>query len=189
MLSLFMGFSSLWLIMQPCMFSATKGETFSSNFKTTNFKIMLTIVLATSLLATSPALVTAAVVSSTPAQTFVGIGGSGAWWPNELFSFPEAVRQNLSTLLFSQSGLGISNYRYNVGGGGVGVTNPVRAPETFYVSPGVYDFSADPQGVYFMEQAAAHGVHSFTAFVNSAPPQLTSNGASCGGTFVNGTAV
>jgi hypothetical protein len=150
---------------------------------------MLTIVLATSLLATSPALVTAAVVSSTPAQTFVGIGGSGAWWPNELFSFPEAVRQNLSTLLFSQSGLGISNYRYNVGGGGVGVTNPVRAPETFYVSPGVYDFSADPQGVYFMEQAAAHGVHSFTAFVNSAPPQLTSNGASCGGTFVNGTAV
>ncbi|KAJ7922033.1 glycoside hydrolase [Mycena leptocephala] len=148
---------------------------------------MLTIVLATYLLATSPALVTAAVVSSTPAQTFVGIGGSGAWWPNELFSFPEAVRQNLSTLLFSQSGLGISNYRYNVGGGGVGVTNPVRAPETFYVSPGVYDFSADPQGVYFMEQAAAHGVHSFTAFVNSAPPQLTSNGASCGGTFVNGT--
>ncbi|KAJ6529851.1 glycoside hydrolase [Mycena capillaripes] len=149
--------------------------------------MLSTLFLATALFATSPTPVTAATVSSTPAQTFLGVGGSGAWWPNELFDFPDAVRKNLSTLLFSQSGLGISNYRYNVGGGGVGVTNPVRAPETFYVSPGVYNFSADPQGVYFMEQAAAHGIKSFTAFVNSAPPQLTSNGASCGGTFVDGT--
>ncbi|KAJ7080567.1 glycoside hydrolase [Mycena crocata] len=143
--------------------------------------------LAVYLLASGPVPVTAAAVSATPAQTFLGIGGSGAWWPHDLFNFPDAVRQNLSTLLFSQSGLGLSSYRFNMGGGGVGVTNPVRAPQTFYVSSGVYNFSADPQGVFFLQQAAAHGVPSLTAFVNSAPAQLTSNHASCGGTFVNGT--
>ncbi|KAJ7443591.1 hypothetical protein B0H11DRAFT_1681412, partial [Mycena galericulata] len=127
----------------------------------------------------------AATVSSTPAQTFLGIGGSGAWWPHDLFNFPDAVRQNLSALLFSERGLGLTNYRFNVGSGGVGVTNPVRAPDTFYVSPGVYNFSADPQGVYFMQQASAHGFPSVTAFVNSAPSQLTSNHENCGGTFVN----
>jgi hypothetical protein len=147
--------------------------------------IMLAIALATSLLATTPRLTIAASVSATPAQTFLGIGGSGAWWPHDLFNFPDSVRQNLSTLLFSQSGLGLSSYRFNIGGGGVGVVNPVRAPATFYVSPGVYNFSADPQGVYFLQQAGAHAV-PITAFVNSAPSQLTSNHASCGGTFVNG---
>ncbi|KAF7349041.1 hypothetical protein MVEN_01425700 [Mycena venus] len=147
---------------------------------------MLAATLAASLFAVSPASVHAATVSSTAAQTFLGVGGSGAWWPHDLFNFPDAVRQNLSTLLFSQSGLGLSSYRFNIGGGGVGVVNPVRAPQTFYVSPGVYNFSADPQGVYFLQQAGAHGV-PITAFVNSAPSQLTSNKASCGGTFVNGT--
>ncbi|KAF7348961.1 hypothetical protein MVEN_01416800 [Mycena venus] len=148
---------------------------------------MLAVVFAASVLAISPASVTAAIVSSTPAQTFLAIGGSGAWWPNHAFNFPEAVRQNISTLLFSQSGLGLSSYRFNVGGGGVGVATPAHAPQTFYVSPGVYNFSADPQGMYFLQAAAAHGVPSFTAFVNSAPPGLTSNGASCGGSFVSGT--
>ncbi|KAF7346791.1 hypothetical protein MSAN_01817700 [Mycena sanguinolenta] len=148
---------------------------------------MLSILIAAPLLllSRSPTPVLGATVSSTPAQTFLGIGGSGAWWPHDLFNFPDAVRQNLSTLLFSQSGLGLSSYRFNVGGGGVGVINPVRAPETFYVSAGVYNFSADPEGVFFMQQAGAHGV-TITAFVNSAPAALTSNHANCGGTFVNG---
>ncbi|KAJ7321126.1 hypothetical protein DFH08DRAFT_713223, partial [Mycena albidolilacea] len=78
--------------------------------------------------------------------------------PNDLFNFPGDVRQNISTLLFSQSGLGLSHYRYNAGGGGVGVTKPAHASDSFYVSPGVYNFSADPQRVYFMQQAVAQGV-------------------------------
>ncbi|KAJ7098512.1 glycoside hydrolase [Mycena belliarum] len=135
----------------------------------------------------APSTAVAAAVSATPAQTFLGVGGSGVWWPHDLFNFPESVRQNLSSLLFSQAGLGLSNYRYNIGGGGVNVSNPVRAPETFYVSAGVYNWSADPQGIYFLKQASAHGVPSLTAFVNSAPAALTSGHASCNGAFVNGT--
>lgn len=134
-----------------------------------------------------PVYVHSATVSATVAQTFIGIGGSGAWWPHDLFNFPESVKQNLSELLFSQSGLGISSYRYNLGGGGVGVTaNPVRAPQTPYVSPGVYNFSADPEGTFFLQQASDFGVPGITMFINSAPAPLTSNGFSCAGQFVNG---
>lgn len=130
--------------------------------------------------------VNTASLSATPAQTFTGIGGSGAWWPMDLYNFPETTRQNLSSLLFSQNGLGLSSYRYNIGAGGVNVSNPVRAPETFYVSPGVYNFAKDPQGVYFLQAAANNGVPSLTAFANSAPAQLTSGKASCNGGFVTG---
>lgn len=129
----------------------------------------------------------AAAVSATAAQTFTGIGGSGAWWPNDLYRFPEATRQNLSALLFSQNGLGLSSYRYNIGAGGVNVSNPTRAPETFYVSPGVYNFTKDPQGVYFLNAASQNRVPSLTAFANSAPAQLTSGKASCNSGFVTGS--
>lgn len=125
-------------------------------------------------------------VSSTPAQTFTGIGGSGAWWPYDLYHFPESVRQNLSDLLFSDSGLGLSSYRWNVGAGGVNVSNPIRAPETFYTSPGTYNWSADAQGVYFLRQAARHGIPGLTAFANSAPAPLTQDGTSCNSQFADG---
>lgn len=60
-----------------------------------------------------------------------------------------------------------------------------RAPETFYVSPGVFNWSADAAGVYFLKQAAQFKVPILTAFVNTAPTTMTSNGASCGGTIVD----
>ena len=66
------------------------------------------------------------------------------------------------------------------------VSNPVRAPETFYVSPGVYNWSADAQGVFFLTQAAYRGVPSLTMFANSAPAPLTSGKTSCNSQFVNG---
>ncbi|KAI0630269.1 glycoside hydrolase [Trametes polyzona] len=131
------------------------------------------------------AAVSAFTVSSSPSQAISGIGASGAWWPNDLFKFPEDVREQVAELLFGQSGAGLTSYRYNIGGGGVGVTNPTRAPPTFYVSPGVYNWSADPAGVYFLQKAAQNRVPQLTAFVNSAPPAMTSNGQSCGGRLVD----
>ncbi|KAJ3796008.1 hypothetical protein GGU11DRAFT_663325, partial [Lentinula aff. detonsa] len=82
---------------------------------------------------------------------------------------PSTVKQNkvLSSLLFSESGLGLSNYRYNplgrVAGWGV-LKPPVRAPQTFYVSAGVYNFSVDPQGTYFLQQASDFSVPGITMF-------------------------
>jgi hypothetical protein len=111
----------------------------------------------------------AATITSTTRQNIHGIGASGAWWTNDLSLFPASVRANVSALLFSaDTGIGFTSYRYNLGGGGVGVGTWARAPETPYVSDGVYNFSADAAGTYFLRQAAAYGIPVITLFVNSA---------------------
>ncbi|GJJ15260.1 hypothetical protein Clacol_009536 [Clathrus columnatus] len=120
-----------------------------------------------------------------PAQTMRGIGASGAWWPLDIYHYPESVQNRVADLLFSEDGLKLTSYRYNLGGGGVFVGNPSRAPETPFISPGVYNFSADPQGSFFLRKAAGARVPVLTAFVNSAPPYFTSNNRSCGGEIVN----
>ncbi|HTI21175.1 MAG TPA: glycoside hydrolase [Kutzneria sp.] len=151
------------------------------------------MILATALVMTvagAPAVAApqaAAEVSGTPAQSVQGFGASGAWWVNDLANFAPAVQQRVGDLLFGPDGLDLSVYRYNVGGGGVGVTNPPRAPQTALVSPGVYDWSKDPGGTTFVKQAAQHGVPDLQAFVNSAPPVWTTNGKSCGGSLKSGS--
>ena len=125
-------------------------------------------------------------VSATPAQSVQGFGASGAWWVNDLAKFAPSVQQQVGALLFGQNGLDLSVYRYNVGGGGVGVTTPDRAPQTALVSPGSYDWSHDPGGTTFVQLAAQYGVPDLQAFVNSAPPVWTTNGKSCGGSLTSG---
>ena len=39
-------------------------------------------------------------------------------WPNDLIHFPQAAQDNISSLLFSEDGLHLSSYRYNLGGDG-----------------------------------------------------------------------
>ncbi|KIJ57281.1 glycoside hydrolase family 30 protein [Sphaerobolus stellatus SS14] len=126
-------------------------------------------------------------VSTTASQTINGIGASGAWWPIDLYSYPDSVKSQVADMLFGSDGLKLTSYRYNLGGGGVFVGNPSRAPQTPFVSQGVYNFSADPQGTYFLKKAAQANVPIITLFVNSAPPAFTSNNRSCGGTIVNAT--
>jgi O-glycosyl hydrolase len=117
-----------------------------------------------------------------PAQTIAGFGASGAWWPNDADDFSASTRARIARLLFDRrSGLGLSIYRYNIGGGGVGVTPGARAPRSFLKAPGRYDWSADPGGTAFLRQAARYGVRRLVGFANSAPPFFTTNGRSCGG--------
>lgn len=129
----------------------------------------------------------AAEVSPAPAQTIDNFGASGAWWPNDLVNFAPAARQQVANLLFGSSGLALSAYRYNIGGGGTAVTNPVRAPQTFRTSSGGYDWNRDPGGRMFLQYASDLGVPDLLGFVNSAPAAWTSNGQSCGGTLVSGS--
>lgn len=133
--------------------------------------------------------VRAATVASEASMTMLGFGGSGAWWPYDLYQFPDDVRTNLSNLLFLDTGMGLTSYRYNIGGGGVNVSNPVRAPETFYVSNGTYDWNADASGRYFLYAAQEIGGDDMeiTMFVNSAPAAMTLEHASCSSSFANGT--
>jgi O-glycosyl hydrolase len=116
-------------------------------------------------------------VSATAAQTVEGFGASGAWWPIDLVRFPPRVRRDVARLLFSADGIALSGYRYNIGGGGVGVTTPARAPN---------QFPRDTAGRLFLGYANDAHVPILTGFVNSAPPRFTTNGKSCGGALKPG---
>ncbi|MET8942665.1 glycoside hydrolase [Streptomyces sp. NPDC004542] len=129
----------------------------------------------------SAAAPTAAEVSPHAAQTIDDIGASGAWWVNDLQHFSPAVQARVARLLFSARGLDLSSYRYNIGGGGVGVTTPARAAEDFLGPDGGYDWGKDKGGRTFLEYAARYGVDDLIGFVNSAPARWTTNGQSCGG--------
>ncbi|MFJ3303676.1 glycoside hydrolase [Streptomyces sp. NPDC086549] len=136
------------------------------------------------LLATPPANAAAAgpaEVSPHAAQTIDNIGASGAWWVNDLQNFDPGVRARVAGLLFSRQGLDLSSYRYNIGGGGVGVAYAPRAPEDFLNDDGTYDWSRDKGGRYFLYAAARYGVRDLIGFVNSAPAAWKTDGKSCGG--------
>jgi O-glycosyl hydrolase len=125
-------------------------------------------------------------VGSIPLQIMQGFGASGAWWPNDLGRFRPDVREQVADMLFGREGIQLSVYRYNIGGGGTGVDHTARAPETFLVSPGVYDWSKDPGGRLFLRLAAERGVPILIGFVNSAPAVWTTNGNACGGSLAVG---
>ena len=118
-------------------------------------------------------------VSVAPAGDAIdGFGASGAWWPNDLIHFPVSVQKSVSDMLFSEQGIALSGYRYNIGGGGVGVTDPARAP---------HQEPDDAAGRTFLVAASDAKVPILTGFVNSAPPQFTTNGKSCGGELKPGS--
>ena len=127
---------------------------------------------------------TATAVVTAPAQTIAGFGASGAWWVNDLTHFSASAQSQVASLLFTSSGINLSQYRYNIGGGGAGVTAGPRAPQSFLTSSGTYNWSNDPGGQYFLKAAAADGVPDIIGFVNSAPIQYTTNGENCGGQIV-----
>lgn len=137
---------------------------------------------STATLARAPEVV--ASVDATDAHRLVGIGASGAWWSVPAYQLGARVRRRIGSLLYGPHGLELSQFRFNIGGGGVGVTTWWKAPPSFYLGNGRFDFSADRDAVYFLRQAARAGVHDLVGFVNSAPPQFTSDHRNCGGVLL-----
>ncbi|HWG25115.1 glycoside hydrolase [Actinospica sp.] len=133
------------------------------------------------LLPGSAAAASSAAVVTAPAQTIAGFGASGAWWVNDLTNYSSSVQAQVAADLFTTSGIDLSQYRYNIGGGGTGVSVAARAPQTFLTSSGGYDWTKDPGGQYFLKAAASDGVPDLIGFVNSAPEQYTTNSKSCAG--------
>lgn len=156
-------------------------------------------------LAALAALITGATLAAAPAtasttgtvlaasrQTITGFGVSGAWWTIDLARFPTAGRAQVARLLFAPDGIALSQYRWNIGGGGTGVTVPTdgepetgaasRAPETFLTATG-YDWTRDPGGTDLLRRAAAYHVPDLIGFGVGGPAPFTTNGKSCGGTL------
>ena len=117
-------------------------------------------------------------------QTVENFGASGAWWAQDVGGY-EAVRDEIARLLFSKSeGLGITCYRYNMGGGSKNsgssdFYNKNRMAECFLKNDGTYDFTRDKNAVYMMKKAVECGCDEVILFVNSPPEIYTKNHKSC----------
>ena len=127
--------------------------------------------------------------SSKEYQVFDGIGASGAWWAQLVGGWEHIdpasqmpVRDRIAQLLYSPTeGIGMSIYRYNIGGGSVHsgkgeYSQPLRATQCFEVAPGEYDWSRDANAVYMMKKSAEYGADEVVLFVNSPIERLTKNG-------------
>ena len=123
-----------------------------------------------------------AAASPTGGAPFEGFGVSGAWWARDTGRLPDRVRARIARLLFAPSGLHLSQYRYNIGGGGAIATAARYAPGYLRRS-GAYDWAADPAGRDMLRRAASLGVRHVVAFANAAPPAFTTNGRGCGGSL------
>jgi O-glycosyl hydrolase len=111
---------------------------------------------------------------------FQGFGASGAWWARDTGGMPASARSRIAGLLFGRHGLGLTMYRYNIGGGGR-ISAADRWAPGYLRANGSYDWSADAAGRDMLRRAVALGVRHVVGFANAAPPQFTTNGKGCGG--------
>ncbi len=121
-------------------------------------------------------------------QTLTGFGVSGAWWAQVVGGWTETdessgkpKRERIAELLFDlENGIGITQYRYNIGAGskesGKGkYSDETRRASSFETAPGFYDWSRDGNAVWFMREAARLGADEIVMFVNSPIERLTNN--------------
>lgn len=115
-------------------------------------------------------------------QTIEGFGAAGAWWAQDVGGWDEEKRNLIADLLFDrEQGIGLSIYRYNIGGGnGANIQDIWRRAETFEVAPDQYDWTRDANALWMLRAARDRGVEHFVAFVNSPPARMTISGLTTG---------
>ena len=93
-------------------------------------------------------------------QTMESFGTSGCWWSQYMGLWDESyldtgrtAREQIATLLFDRNfGIGLTNYRFNLGAGSADSGNGSyadvhRRAQSFETAPGVYDWNKD-EGPY-----------------------------------------
>lgn len=124
-------------------------------------------------------------------QTIQGFGASAAWWAQDVGGWTEKdasgeeVRTAILKLLYSDEGIGLDIYRYNLGAGAKAddpssYSDPWRKTQSFIGADGKIDYSLDANAVWCMQKAAELGVPNIVFFSNSAPNTMTINGKTHG---------
>ena len=132
------------------------------------------------------------IVTINPAKTYQSIdhfGASDAWACQFVGNWPDAKRNAIADLLFSQEllpngqpkGIGLSMWRFNIGAGTAeqgnqsGIRDEWRRAESFLNDNGTYNWNKQTGQIWFLNAAKARGVNEFLAFPNSPPVQFTIN--------------
>ena len=124
-------------------------------------------------------------------QEITGWGTSGCWWAQELGKCDSA--EEVTKLIFSEEGLGLNIYRYNIGGGERdnpnSRLNPAssRSTESFLVwdeeaGEWVYDWNKDAAAQKVLNMALSYGcVDTVVMFANSPHYSMCVSGQASGG--------
>ena len=124
--------------------------------------------------------ITVEVNESVEYQTVSGFGASAAWWAQNCGD--SVYADDVAKALYSEDGLGLTIYRYNVGGGEA--DNPEarvhgsRASESFYVYNEAtgeyeYDFTRDAAAQAMLDKCLSYGcIDTVVLFANSPHPPL-----------------
>lgn len=121
-------------------------------------------------------------------QTIDGFGASACWWSQYAGASENA--EDISELLFGESGLGLNIYRYNIGGGEADnpnspITNPWRKTESFYyqneeTGQWEFDFSRDAAAQEMLRLSLEKEVDTVVLFANSPHYSMTISGTAAG---------
>jgi hypothetical protein len=125
-------------------------------------------------------------LTARPRQIIEDFGATGCWTMDPLgAAWPEAEKRHIADLLFSrEKGVGLSGWRFNIGGGSINVpediaaaAHPWRAVECFKDGPDApWDWSRHRGQQWFLRAARERGVEHLVAFANTPPVWLTRNG-------------
>ncbi len=115
-------------------------------------------------------------------QSMEGFGVSGAWWAQDIGTWPEPDLTRLLRVLFDpQEGIGLTIYRYNIGAdGGPEISDPWRRAQSFYDERGQYDWTRDRAARRVLSAALQAGARDVVAFACSPPASMTISGRSSG---------
>lgn len=117
-----------------------------------------------------------------------GFGASSCWWSQIAGKSENA--EEIMKLLYSDEGLGLNIYRYNIGGGSADMESEIKDPwrrtESFYVlneetGEFEYDFTRDAEAQKMLDLALSYGcVDTVVLFANSPHYSMTLNGDTYG---------
>ncbi len=163
-------------------------------------KQLISLLLALALLCTAaPALAEVTKITldeTTTYQTIESFGTSGAWWAqyaglwdNPYVNTGRTAREQIAYLLYNrEEGIGLTNYRYNLGAGsaesGKGEYSDVnrraqsfeRVDENGVAIAGDYDWTKDEGAYWFAKEVTRLGATEVVLFFNSPLERLTKNG-------------
>lgn len=117
-----------------------------------------------------------------------GFGASACWWSQ--IAGGSEYAEEIAKLLYSEEGLGLNIYRYNIGGGSAEIDSEIKDPwrttESFYVlnektGEYEYDFTRDANAQKFLELCLSYGcIDTVILFANSPHHTMTLNGDTYG---------
>ncbi|MGV3614690.1 MAG: glycoside hydrolase family 30 protein [Fimbriimonas sp.] len=116
-------------------------------------------------------------------QVIENFAASDSWTVEPLKNWPEVSRRRIADLLFDRrKGIGLSGWRFNLGGGinHETISIPFRTADTFEVGKGQYDWSRCPGQRWMLQAAKDRGVETVVAYAITPPKRLTRNGLTNG---------